>query len=311
MRIARDRAVRACTPGPRQKLARRKAEQRERFDRLSAEAAARFAGIRSLIDEASVVPYWARSEERLEHDLVSDPPFDFLRHPVVLETMQVRGPRALRGTVRALEDRCGPGRLRPLLEEDLVGVPVLDCRRYACSHTLVHHLYHLERFAEATGEDWRRVERIVELGAGYGSLARLVRRNAERPPTHVIVDLPVPALLQWLFLGSIFGAEHVDLLDSPRPPVPGRITIVPAGLADRVELTADLFVSTWALSEIARAAQDRVAAAEWFGAERILVAFQHSSEDFPDAAHTEELLRSAGAAIEPLRVVGGSSYGFR
>ena len=258
-----------------------------------------------------MVPVWRDYANRLERDLLPDPRFDFLRHPILLETMQIRGRRSLAGALRNLEARLDPESLSELLDEDLVGVPALDCRRYSTSHTLVHHLYHLERFAASTGVDWRRIGGVVELGGGYGSLARLMRRGAERPPTHVIIDMPVPALLTWLFLGAIFGASNVDLLRSPGTPKPGQITIVPAALASSIDLTGELFVSTWGLSEISRPAQERIAAGAWFGAEHLLLAFQRSTKDFPDAVVTEALVRNAGAAIEPVNVIGGSSYGFR
>lgn len=291
-------------------LARRKREQADRFARLARESAARFAELQDWAEPASIAPAWARFAELLERDLLPNPAFGFLAHPVLLETMEVRGHRRLARTMRWLEGRLSPSELAALLEEDYAGNPALACRRYRCSHTLAQHLHHFERFSAATGCDWRHVSHVVELGGGYGSMARFLRRNADVPPTHVIIDVPVAALVQWLFLSSVFGPEHVELITAPRDPEPGRISIVPTGLAPRIDLDCELFLSTWGLSEITATAQRRIAAEGWFGAERLLIAFQHTSRDFPDAGVTEEIARAAGCRVEPIRVAGGSSYGF-
>ena len=310
-RAAIDRVTRFTSAEAQATLEAAKGPQRARFQRCAAEAAGAYAAIRDHVDGGSLAPAWARYARRLEEDLLPNPPFDFLRHPVLMETMEVRGRRMLDRTVARLERGMSRARLAELLEEDLVGMPALACRRYATSHTIVHHLHHLERFGAATGRDWRTLSSIVELGGGYGSLARLIRRQARQRLTYVILDMPISALLQWLYLSTIFGPEEVELVTSERLPKPGCISIVPIGLARRVDLRAELFVSTWGMSESAHAVQRWILDRDWFGAPHLLIAFQHASRDFPDLDSTARFVKEAGASLEPLGVARGSTYAFR
>ena len=101
---------------------------------------------------------------------------------------------------------------------------------------------------------------------------------------YVIVDLPIFIALQWLYLASVLGPEHVHIVDGGSDPRRGAgIVLVPLALAHDVEPGADLFISTWALSKCTTAAQDFVVDRDWFQAERLLLAYQRSTATFPDA----------------------------
>jgi hypothetical protein len=90
----------------------------------------------------------------------------------------------------------------------------------------------------------------------------------------------------------------------------GAFNIVPVGLVEAVRPRADLFISTWALSESSREAQDWVAG-HWFGAQRLLLAFQESSADLPDAGRIRQCAEGAGAVVAAVPELAGNSYAFR
>jgi hypothetical protein len=223
------------------------------------------------------------------------------------------GGRALRAELAELSAGPASSRLAELLEEEYVGDPVLMERRFRTSHQTIHHLYHLARFTSATGVDIARLQKVVEWGAGYGNQARIFRRLHGGRPTQVLIDLPLFSLLQWLYLSTVFGEHEVVLADSETSELrEGLVNIVPAGLSEIVGSNSDLFVSTWAISETARAAQDHVIKEHgWFGARHLLLAHQRATVSFPEAERVGQIAAAQGARVEPLRVMRGSRYVFR
>jgi hypothetical protein len=294
-------------------LAREKADERLRFDDLALEFAERYERVRGLVDPGLVEPYWDARVTELERRLLPRPPFGFLGLGAVMETMcLVQGGRALREKLRQLERVLPAADLRAL-EEEYVGEPAIAFRGRRASVNSVHQLYHLASYQKKTGVRPRDLGSVLEWGGGYGSLARIFRKLPGGRLTYTVVDLPLFSCLQWLYLGSIFGRDAVRLLERPDDRVvEGVINLVPAGLARPELVSPDLFVSTWALSESALTAQERVTREwRWFGAERLLVAYSNPSQTLPESGWVEAPLRDAGATIEPMAHPRGSFYGFR
>jgi hypothetical protein len=294
-------------------LARVKRAQRDAWARQAAGAAAVHEVLRAHDAATFTTPSWRRDQDPHAPGARPPPPLAFLRRPEIQETMEVRSRRLLREELGWLRRRLEAPALARALEEDYAGDPALALARPATSQTAVHHLYHLERFAAHVGAPVAEQRTIVEWGGGFGGFARTLRRHAGgSPPTQVIVDLPVVGALQWTFLTTVFGPEAVDVAGAPgHRPRAGAITLVPPALAAALDVRADLFVSLWGMSETARAGQDAIVAADWFGARRLLVAFQRSSPDFPEAARTGELVEAAGGAVVPIGVLPRSAYGLR
>jgi len=250
---------------------------------------------------------WADYAAELERALLPVPPWAFLRVPVVAATMLPHSARARRLQLQYLRSRRDGDELERLLREDPVGRPVL-VPPYPTSANRVHVLTHIERFAEATGVDPASVGSVVEWGGGYGALCR-AWRLLNRGATYTILDLPIVSALQWLYLGSVLGEDAVVLHDAPAEPVPGRVNLMPADPA--APLSADVFVSTWALSESPPELQDAVAAGGFFGARHLLLAYRRDARDFPGSAHFDTVALHAGAQVEPVLGYRASTYAFR
>lgn len=288
--------------------------QREQFRLLVKDVSDAHEALRPWSKEEYAVADWIANVTVLEADFLAHPRFDFLRHPTILATMVIlTGGRLLRQELAYAEERLASDRLAWLLEEDLVGDPVLMNGRYRASHQVVHHAYHLLRFANATGSDPSNLERTIEWGAGYGGFARVHRRWHGGRPTQVLIDLPIFSLIQWLYLSTVFGPDQVTLVTSPDVTIEtGKISIVPVGLADVVSGPADLFVSTWALSESAPAAHGYVVDRRWFGADHLLLAYQgESSSHYPASSRLGLLAEGDGATLEAVGILRGSRYAFR
>ncbi len=216
---------------------------------------------------------WARRNAELERALLEGPPRDYLRHPSVAFQMFV-GEHHVRQELPYVTERLSGD--RSLLGEPPQGDPptmTLDDGTVTSSNT-VHHAFHLLRYEQATARAVADHHVVVEWGAGYGNLARLLRMRHGGAPTLVLIDTPVFSALQHLHLSAVLGADAVVLHEEPGAPVAaGRVNVVPLGLVAALDVRADLFVSTWALNESAEAAQALVLQRDWFGAPALLLAF--------------------------------------
>jgi hypothetical protein len=229
-----------------------------------------------------------------------------------METMfVVPGVRGLRQKLRRIEAIL-PATDVAALHEDYAGDPALAFPRHRASANSVHQLYHLARYEEATGMRARDFPTVVEWGGGYGSLARIFRRLPGGPQTYSIVDLPLLSCLQWLYLSTVLGPDEVRLLERSGDAIEDRkINLVPLGLAGPELPRGELFVSTWALSESSRNAQDAVVGWDWFAATRLLLAHSQPSAELPDAGRVGELARAAGGVSERMDHPRDSFYVFR
>jgi len=258
-------------------------------------------------------PLWENYNKKLEKVFLPCPPFSFLRNPVIMYTMFVdAGGEWLRKELAFLEKKISKNKLKALLQEDYVGDPFLLNRTYLTSHNSIHHLYHLIRFFDKTRCNLDQINGIVEWGGGYGNMAKIFKRLKPEPSTYIIIDTPLFSCIQWLYLTTVFGVENVHLLQNAEDTIhPKKINLVPICLLDCFEFSADLFISTWALSESSRYSQDYVVAHKWFDSNHILLAYQDSSKKLPDADRVGKLAAGIGATIVDIEFLLGNHYAFR
>jgi hypothetical protein len=264
-----------------------------RFDRLRAAFADRLAAVGLLDEPAFVRDDWRERATSLGEALRAGPPRDFLRRDEIRYQMFV-GERYLEHELPYVLERVPDARV--LAESAVGGPPVtaIDGEATLTSPNAVHHAHHLLRYEELTGRRLDASARVVEWGAGYGSLARVLLRLHRGEPTVVLIDLPVYSALQWLYLASVLGDERVVLHDGAAGGLaPGRVNVVPVGLVTTLDVRADLFISTWALNESARPAQQLVLDRDWFGAQALLIGMHHGDP-------LERDVLDAGATAAPI-----------
>jgi hypothetical protein len=253
------------------------------WDDLAARFAGRLQAVRTCAEPSYVRPDWAERNEQLARDLLPVPPADFLCHPAIAFQM-LMGERIVPHELPYVRERLGDD---VLLAEDPVGAPPtvpVPGTAIRTSPNTVHQLYHLLRYEEATGRRVRDAATVVEWGGGFGSLMRLLVRLHGGDPTCVIIDTPVFAALQWLYLSAVLGEDRVVLHHrGPVRPEAGRVDVVPVGLVADLDVDADLFISNWALNESMPAAQRDVVARRWFGAQSLLLAM-HAGDPFAAVA---------------------------
>ncbi|MEN0019681.1 MAG: hypothetical protein AAF747_02230 [Planctomycetota bacterium] len=266
-----------------------------------------------------VTPLWEGFNAKAADRLCPVPPTDFLSIGVIRQSMFVdqRGDwlKALRERVPELLKHVQLATSqRDWLTDPALGRPVPAVRRPRTSHNTLHHAHHLLQCAGETGTTPWETSSIIEWGGGFGNLARLIMSATDSPPAYTIIDTPLFVALQWAYLSAIFGGDRVGLRTSAAEAEPdrGNISLVPVAAVSEINLTAELLVSTWALSECPAAVQARVANDfAWFGADRLLLASQDPSEVLPDAGCMRELATEAGATTTAIDFLPGNSYSFK
>lgn len=109
----------------------------------------------------------------------------------------------------------------------------------------------------------------------------------------------------------MLGFDRVVLVDSPDVPIEeGKVNILPVGLAEGRTPEADLFISTWALSESSPAAQELVVGRDWFGARSLFLGYQDSNTEFAVASDVGELARAKGATTHQIEFLPHCHYAF-
>lgn len=116
--------------------------------------------------------------------------------------------------------------------EDAIGRPPWLGYYPWTSGSMVHSAYHVMMWEATTGKSIRDVESIIEVGGGYGGLAKVMRRAGFRG-TYTIYDLPEFSLLQRYYLDSC-AIEGIAFRDSP-PVWP---------------VECELLIGLWSLSEM-------------------------------------------------------------
>ena len=289
-----------------------KSRQRSNFNAMKQKFNKLYMDLKHYPPDTFTTSAWNDFNIRLESRLLPVPSFSFLQDPLIRQTMFVTaGGKWLKEELSYLESVTEGGRLNCLLEEDLVGVPLVINLRYLTSHNSIHHLYHILRFSNRTSCQMENIKSVVEWGGGYGNMAKLFKRIAPFV-TYTIIDSPLFSALQWLYLSTIFGDQNVNLIvGSQSTPKRGVINIVPSSLVHSFAPEGDLFISTWALSECSRAAQEFVGEEKkWFKSTHLLLAYQSRDRQFEYAERVGEIAKTAGAIIEEISFLPGHYYAF-
>ena len=159
-------------------------------------------------DDGALQSQWDKNATELRTLLADQPIEDFKKWGIVKKTVAVGQPKWIKGEVEA----------------------IAGSRWFEhCEDTTDYHqAYHLVRFEELTGIDPRAFGRVVEIGGGYGAMARLWRKVGWNRP-YTIIDIPEMQKLQ---------EHYLDGLDV-------ELTGVVPEIGDDT-----LVIATWSLSEL-------------------------------------------------------------
>ncbi len=225
---------------------------------------------------------WKLHTETIKNAFSNNLPMNFLRNPLIGRQMVAQAsPGIIREKISFIESVWSGERPSAILREDYVGLPRIANFKYCTSGNRLHHACHLASYKSAIRKEFWSSQNIVEWGGGYGNMAHLVRRlNPEC--TYTVIDLPELSALQYIYLYALIGDDVCLITPGFSDVNKGKVNIVPVGrvLSGEINISADAFLSTWAITESPQQAQEFVCRNLFFGAESILLAYHDDSHNY-------------------------------
>lgn len=309
LRITKNKLLRLKMRSWQDRLRKKKQKQMVVFNSLKDDFFDIYKNFKKYDISRFVAPLWKDFNARVEKVFLPSPPFSFLNNPIIMFTMF--GGRALRRELEFLEKRISKKTLKRLLEEDYIGDPPLINSTYLTSSNNIAHLYHMFKYIEETGYDFNRTQTIIEWGGGYGNMAKLFKRLIRKRYTYIIIDLPLFSTLQWLYLTTIFGKENVHIIKTQKDKIiKYSINLLPLCFLESQKLEADLFISTWGLSESSRYAQDYVVNKNWFNVKHLLLGYQKKTDELVNTDRVGRLAKIKGATVKDVGFISDNYYAF-
>jgi hypothetical protein len=260
--------------------------QSERFDQL----APHFASVHGALAEGPTpLPLAAQeaADAGLAQTLLPMPPKAFLQSRELQRLLVFSSSQeAVNSAFSEVKAYLAPVESLDFLQEDIVGDPSLIDHAPAVSarepSSIVHVVtsptriwsaHQLVRYELVTKRFICDAESILVCGARYGDIPRLLRRR-NAFATILLIDTPLRAALQWLYLSSVIGEQAVHLIsDSATPIREGFINIMTFGTAAAMNVTCELFVAIWSSRDVTAGIQELVFERNLFGAKHFAVGF--------------------------------------
>ena len=219
------------------------------------------------IDKNFCHPIWITYRNEIKNIIFSSAGANFIKHGSISGSM-IRGPQhtVVQDYELAYLTYCLKAETKKLIfsYQDQTFLPIpRDCLELHCSNNTLGHLYYAANLLE---HSLTKPEVIVELGGGYGNLARILK-SIIQDSTIILIDLPELLALQYYFLKMTLP-ETLVILHNKQPAVLERnaIHLVPVFFVENLSIKADAFVSTFALSEASVYTQSLIEKKEYFNA---------------------------------------------
>jgi putative sugar O-methyltransferase len=212
---------------------------------------------------------WRRElQDKFSHNL----PIYFLHNKLISGTMVFGNSKYQREKISYIESALNKNEIKNILRESIVGLPAITNFKYLASENSIHQLFHIASYKKKTNKNILSNKFIVEWGGGYGCLARMAKK-INPTCTYVIMDLPELSALQFVYLTSIFGKDEVNFIGSESIIEEGKINLISSDyfISLKKEITADAFISNWALTESGKDYQDYILESMFFSAGDILI----------------------------------------
>jgi hypothetical protein len=226
-----------------------------------------------------ISPFWAKEFETIKNELINGLKINFLRNNILARTISVHSfPIILSPEGKSyLEyifnyDKEG---ISNLMAEDGIGKPYIVYLKGCSSFIRIQHIYHLVKYRNETGNNVSDIRSIIEWGGGYGDFAAILAR-LNNNVTYSIIDHPYMSALQYVYIASVLkSTNRLNIVQFGDKPKIGHINFISLNnLNPDTTFNAEMFVSTFALTESSESALKFVMDSNFFNAEKILISYQ-------------------------------------
>jgi hypothetical protein len=208
---------------------------------------------------------------------------NFLKHPVILDTMFVRDNSYTSIELDYLKSKINLN----LLNENNIGSPILSKYFEKTSANLIHHATHFELFLDEF-DVIKNLNQVFEFGGGYGSLARYILLKNDCLEYN-IYDFQLFNILQNFYLSNLFADKKINYFNHINQLYKFKLK------------KNSLFVSTWALSETPLELRDKFKDFI-YQFNYILIAFQKSVDDYNNLTFFKKLFSKNNYKIKLIEI---------
>lgn len=269
-----------------------------------------YESVSKYVDQKYVLPFWVDINFRLSNHFMPFPPDNFLSHQDITNTMFSHNTDWASKQLDFLETQYNNNELCLLLQEQQIGKPAILFEKYKASCNTIHHLYHMHKMRTKLKTSFNS---IIEIGGGYGRLFLTLSKLYPTLKTYTIIDLPIFTAIQWFYLSSIFGEEHINVVERHNSNIKeDHINLVPIGFMDNIlpQLqNNDLLIGMWSMSETTPDFVELMKNTDFLNSKNVFGGF-HSYEDkvLPSGKLLFDLLKPN---IEETNFVAGHYYGWK
>jgi hypothetical protein len=235
-------------------------------------------------------PHWLSYQTEIKSLLLGNPNPNFLSNRALVASMVRSGFQYAQKYEVCFLKRCIAEDTRTLIakyKEPSVSKLPHECRDFDCSTNALGQLY----YAGNVLENNKNLKTIVEYGAGYGCLANIFKQIFPSS-TIVLIDLPELLAIQYLYLSlSLPGVEIIMHTEVPLELKERAIHLIPTFFVKDLVIKADLFISTFAISESSASSQKIVCEKNFFDSSICFIVGQLQHSFFENEKFLHESFR--------------------
>jgi putative sugar O-methyltransferase len=229
------------------------------------------------LEEAYCHDFWKNIKKQMQKILTGPPNKNILQQPAIMGQMVRTGIAHPQEYEVYYLQYCilekTKKRIQNFAECNFSSLP-RECSAFDCTSNTLGALYYAAKSLEQF--DDQNINIIVELGGGYGNLARVFKMMVP-DATIILIDLPEFLALQHLYLNSTLPKTEIVVHATPPTAFKkGAIHLLPSVLLEQTKISSDLFISTFALSETSEILQKAVINKNFFNSKICYISGQLS-----------------------------------
>lgn len=230
---------------------------------------------------------WCKSIAELYKS--KDELFRFSQNPVIIKTMT--GEPVLDRNKEIIEFI--EPQLRKYIHEDLMGNNLIVNRKFMSSTSRTAHLYVASLIYELCRKHSLNIDRIVEIGGGFGGLISILLRNNQNLGFSVY-DLPELLPLQYIYINTTCRVSN----DIPLIPKENFRAIQDINMTSS---KGSIFISNWALTESTSTLQDLAIDSNFFSATAAFICCEDNNSNHADSKHIHRYLEKQSKYVKRLK----------